>query len=207
MVRSGRTLAGSTVFPNVPAAALRLARALRIHPHPEVTPMSKKEISALYTEPADADRAYRGLIAAGFVPSDISVLMSETTRGKHFSGENFAIEGNTKAAEGAATGGVIGGTIGAIAAGLVAVGALAIPGVGLLAAGPLVAALAGAGAGAAVGGLTGGLIGLGFPEHEAKLYSERIAKGAILVGVRAEGTMVDRALGVFKQTQGTSIRS
>ncbi|HTE06324.1 MAG TPA: hypothetical protein VK824_09025 [Planctomycetota bacterium] len=164
--------------------------------------MAKKEISALYTEPFDADRAYRGLIAAGFAPADISVLMSETTRGKH-----FAIEGNTKAAEGAATGGVIGGAVGAIAAGLVAVGALAVPGVGLLAAGPLIAALAGAGAGAAVGGLSGGLIGLGFPEHEAKLYSERIAKGAILVGVRAEGDYVDRAVGVFKQTQGTSIRS
>ncbi len=164
--------------------------------------MGKKEISALYTEPADARRAHTGLLAAGFAPSDISVLMSEATRGKH-----FAIEGNTKAAEGAATGGVIGGALGAIAAGLVAVGVIALPGVGLLAAGPILAALAGAGAGAAVGGLSGGLIGLGFPEHEAKLYSERIAKGAILVGVHTESDRADSAVSVFKQTQGSSIRS
>ena len=164
--------------------------------------MSKKEVSALYTDAIDAQRAYQGLITVGFAPAEISVLMSEATRGKH-----FAIEGNTKAAEGAAAGGAIGGTVGAIAAGLAAVGVLALPGVGLLAAGPLVAALAGAGAGAAVGGLGGALIGMGFPEHEAKLYSERIAKGAVLVGVRAEGDLAERAVGVFKQTHGSSIRS
>jgi hypothetical protein len=164
--------------------------------------MARKEISALFNDSAAAERAYQGLIGAGFSPADVSVLMSADTRGKHFS-----IEGNTKVAEGAAAGGAIGGAVGAIAAGLAAVGIVALPGVGLVAAGPLMAALAGAGAGAAVGGLSGALIGLGIPEHEAKLYSERIAKGAILLGVRAEGALEDRAVSIFKQTGGTSIRS
>jgi hypothetical protein len=37
-----------------------------------------------------------------------------------------------------------------------------------IAAGPIMAALAGAGVGAATGGIAGGLIGLGMPEYEAK---------------------------------------
>jgi len=162
---------------------------------------SKKEVSALYNDVTSAERAVSGLVAAGFAQSEISVLMSEQTHGRH-----FGIKAGTKAAEGAASGGAIGGALGALAAGLAAVGLVAIPGVGLIAAGPLVAALAGAGAGAAAGGLTGGLIGMGVPEHEAKLYGERIAHGSILVGVRAEGDAAKRATEIFKQTNGTSIR-
>ena len=48
---------------------------------------------------------------------------------------------------------------------------LAIPGIGpFIAAGPLVAALAGVGVGGAVGGIAGALIGMGIPEYEAKRY-------------------------------------
>jgi hypothetical protein len=58
---------------------------------------------------------------------------------------------------------------------LAGIGALAIPGVGpFIAAGPIMAALAGVGAGAVTGGLVGGLTGLGMPEYEAKRYEGRI---------------------------------
>jgi ferritin-like metal-binding protein YciE len=56
--------------------------------------------------------------------------------------------------------------------------------VGLLVAGPIVAALAGAGAGAAAGGVIGGLIGLGIPEHQVKYFQDAIEKGSVLVGVK-----------------------
>ena len=47
---------------------------------------------------------------------------------------------------------------------LVGIGALAIPGLGpFIAAGPIVAALAGAGVGGTVGGIAGALIGMGIP--------------------------------------------
>ena len=71
--------------------------------------------------------------------------------------------------------------------GLAAIATVAIPGMAIVAAGPIVAALTGLGAGAAAGGITGGLIGLGVPEHEAKLYDQKMGKGGVLVGVHAEG--------------------
>jgi uncharacterized membrane protein len=62
-------------------------------------------------------------------------------------------------------------------------GIIAVPGIGLVAAGPIIAALAGAGAGAAAGTLVGGLVGLGIPEHEAKVLDDQIRRGGILIAV------------------------
>ena len=70
---------------------------------------------------------------------------------------------------------------------LVGVGALAIPGIGpVIAAGPLLAALAGIGIGGAVGGFAGSLVGLGISEYEAQKYEGQLLKGGILVAVRCE---------------------
>ncbi len=100
---------------------------------------------------------------------------------------DFAVRKETKAPEGAttgaATGGVIGGTLGI----LVGLGTLAIPGLGpLLAAGPIVAGLAGVGAGGAVGGLIGALVGMGIPEYEARRYEGRVKDGGVLLSVHCE---------------------
>lgn len=139
-----------------------------------------KLITGIFHSRAAAEEAVEQLVDAGFARDDISVLMSETTRGRE-----FAVTPATKAPEGAATGATVGGVLGAVAAGLVAAGILVIPGVNLVAAGPVLAALAGLGAGAAAGGLAGSLVGLGIPEHEAKFYKEEIERGGILVGVYA----------------------
>jgi hypothetical protein len=126
-----------------------------------------------------AEQAVNALVAQGFLQNDISVLMTGRTRGEH-----FAIEETTKAPEGIAVGGIAGGALGAVAAGLTAVATVAAPGIGLFAAGPIVAALTGIGAGATAGGIIGGLVGLGMKEHEAKLYDDEIRRGGMLVGVR-----------------------
>lgn len=135
-------------------------------------------VAAVFSSRPEADRAVDDLVRAGFARGSISLLVAESSRGQHFK----VVEGD-KAAEGAIGGSVVGGTLGAIAAGLVAIGIIVAPGVGLIAAGPLLAALAGLGAGAAAGGLVGGLVGLGIPEHHAKVMDAQITRGGILVAV------------------------
>ena len=145
-------------------------------------------VSGLFPSRVSAENAVDHLVQAGFPETDISLLMSDTTRGRE-----FIVQKGTKAPEAAATGATIGGVIGAIAAGLAAVGTLVVPGLSLVAAGPIVAALSGLGAGAAAGGLTGALVGMGIPEHEAKFAHKEIEKGGILVGVYTHDDRSKRA--------------
>lgn len=135
-------------------------------------------VTGLFPSRVSAEHAVDELVRAGFSRNDVSLLMSDQTRGRE-----FIVDKSTKAPEGAATGATVGGVLGAIAAGLAAVGTLTVPGLSLVAAGPIMAALTGLGAGAAAGGLTGALVGLGIPEHEAKFLHGEIARGGILVGV------------------------
>lgn len=158
-------------------------------------------ITGLFASRSAADNASEELLKSGFSQDDVSLLMSETTKGRE-----FAVKHSTKAPEGAATGATIGGVIGAIAAGLAAVGTLAVPGLSLLAAGPVVAALTGLGAGAAAGGLTGALVGLGIPEHEAKFYDEELRQGGILLGVYAHDDRAKLARDVMNAAGAEKVR-
>lgn len=90
---------------------------------------------------------------------------------------------------------------------LVGIGAIAIPGLGpLVAAGPIVAALAGAGAAGATGGLVGGLIGAGIPEVEAKRYAGRIREGGYLISVHCDdSTWAKRAEEILEATGGHDV--
>jgi hypothetical protein len=159
---------------------------------------------AIFATRSAAESAVDRLIAAGFSNQDVSVLMSDNT-----SSREFATEKNTKAPEGTATGvgvgGVVGGTLGLLAG----LGALAIPGVGpLIAAGPIMGALAGLGVGGAVGGLVGALVGMGIPEYEAKRYEGRVKDGGILVSVHCDTSEeISRAKDVLKQAGGEDIAS
>lgn len=124
-------------------------------------------------------RAVDALKVAGFPSSAISALLPdrEATR-------TFAHEKHTKAPEGAATGAATGVVAGGAVGWLLGIGAITIPGLGaFLAAGPIMAALAGAGVGGAVGTLTGALIGMGIPEYEAKAYEAFLQAGGALVSV------------------------
>jgi uncharacterized protein YjbJ (UPF0337 family) len=146
-------------------------------------------ITGLYESPDTAGRAYQDLTSRhGYRPDDISVLMSEETRKRHFGdakpGEEF--KQGTKAAEGAGVGGGIGMGVGAaIGAILAAATSIVIPGLGLVVAGPIAGAIAGAGAGGASGSLLGLLIGWGIPEQRAAEYDRGIREGGIVLGTRA----------------------
>lgn len=142
-----------------------------------------KMVTGMFRDRDSAENAYRSLTNRGYTKDDVNVMMSDDTRKRHFSDKDDDTELGNKALEGAATGAGIGGTLGAIIAGLAAVGSLAIPGVGLVVAGPIAAALAGLGAGGAVGGIIGALVGAGIPGERAKVYEKGINEGGIVMGI------------------------
>src|SRR3954470_5171861 len=136
----------------------------------------------IYRDRISVDNAVDTLRAADFRNTDISVLFPENEGTK-----DFAVEKQTKAPEGTTAGATSGAVIGGGLGWLAGIGALAIPGVGpLIAAGPIVAALAGAGAGGAVGGLLGALVGMGIPEYEAKRFEGAVKNGGTLVSVHCD---------------------
>jgi hypothetical protein len=121
----------------------------------------------------------------------------------------MGMEKGTKAPEGTAVGVTAGGAIGGTLGLLAGIGALAIPGVGpFIAAGPIMAGLAGLGIGGAVGGVTGALIGMGIPEFEAKRYEGRLKKGGILLSVHCDTSEeIKRAKEVVEHTGGEDVSS
>lgn len=149
------------------------------------SPAESTMVTGLFRDRESAERAYQSLSDRGYSRDEINLLMSDETRNKYFSDKSSSqTELGTKAAEGAGVGGAIGGTIGAIAAAIAAVGtSIAIPGLGLVVSGPIVAALAGAGAGGAVGTLLGALVGWNIPEERVKHYEAGIKEGGIVMGV------------------------
>ena len=164
----------------------------------------KTAVFGIYTTREAVERAVDTFVNDGFPGSSVSVLLPENLGGK-----SIGTEKATKAPEGATTGAgagaVIGGTLGVLAG----VGLLAIPGLGpVIAAGPIMAGLAGLGVGGAVGGFTGALIGMGIPEFEAKRYEGRLLKGGILLSVHCDTSdQIKRAKELMKVTGGEDVAS
>jgi len=158
----------------------------------------------IYSTRIGVERAVEALKTAGYRNTDISVLfpINEGTK-------DFAHEQHTKAPEGAtagaATGALVGGTLGWLAG----IGALAIPGLGpFIAAGPIMAALAGAGAVGTAGAVAGSLIGMGIPEYEAKRYEGRVKDGGILLSVHCDDSnWTKRAKKILEDTGAENVSS
>jgi hypothetical protein len=141
-------------------------------------------LTGMFTDREDTERAYQSLRDRGYSEDEINVIMSDDTRKKHYHKKDGETEIGTKAAEGAGKGSAIGGTIGAIAGVIAAIGtSIAIPGLGIIVAGPLAAGLAGAGAGGIAGGIIGALVGMGIPEERARLYESGVKEGKVVLGV------------------------
>ncbi len=167
--------------------------------------MSKNiAVFGIFKNRMDIESAIDELRLGNFRAADISVLLPENIGNK-----DLAHEKASKAPEGAATGGASGAILGGTLGWLVGIGALAIPGLGpFIAAGPIMAALAGAGAGAAVGGVTGGMIGMGIPEYEAKRYEGRIRDGGLLLSVHCDSDeWKERAKKILERCGGEDIAS
>jgi hypothetical protein len=165
----------------------------------------KVGVFGIYSTRAAVENGADALVRAGFPSPDISVLLPESLAGTKEMGTEKATKAPEGTAAGATTGGVIGGALGVLAG----IGALAIPGLGpFIAAGPIMAGLAGLGVGGAVGGVTGALIGAGIPEFEAKRYEGRLRHGGILLSVHCDTSEeVKRAKDVLKSTGAEDVTS
>lgn len=161
-------------------------------------------VFGIYPDQLTAEDAVDNLKDAGFRNTDISVLFPDNSGTK-----DFAHEKQTKAPEGAVTGGASGAVIGGALGWLAGIGALAIPGIGpFVAAGPIMGMLGGIGVGSTIGGLTGALIGMGIPEYEAKRYEGRIRRGGILLSVHCDDAeWTKRAKHILEQTGAEDVAS
>jgi hypothetical protein len=164
----------------------------------------KTAVFGIYASVVHAEQAVGHLTQAGFPSMDISVLVPDQQGTRA-----FAIEKDTKAPEGTTTGVTAGGVIGGALGVLAGIGMLAIPGAGpFIAAGPIMAGLAGLGVGGAVGGLIGALVGMGIPEYEAKRYAGRITSGGVLLSVHCDTSeQIAKAKDVLKHSGADDIAS
>lgn len=142
-------------------------------------------VTGLFNDRESAERAYQTLSSRGYGKDDANVVMTDETRNKYYpAGSEGTSALADKTMEDAGKGAAIGGTIGATLAAIAAIGTtLALPGLGLLIAGPLAAGLAGAGAGGLTGGLLGALVGHGIPEEHAAEYEAGVKRGGVFMGV------------------------
>ncbi|GAA4417431.1 hypothetical protein GCM10023187_49820 [Nibrella viscosa] len=145
-------------------------------------------MTAIFNDRDSAERTYDRLLDHGFLRDDVNLVMSDDTRKRYFDNDgdrHHDSDMGDKAMEGVGKGSAIGGTLGAIAGAVAAIGTtLAIPGLGLLIAGPIAGGLAGAGAGGLTGGLIGALTGAGVSEDRAREYETHIKDGGIMIGVQ-----------------------
>jgi hypothetical protein len=120
--------------------------------------MYYRVLTAFFPGRAEALGALSRLVALGVATEDISMIPKQPS---HL--DDIGLTIRSKASEGAALGAVMGGIVGGTLAALAAGGALIVPGLDAFFAGPLVAALAGAGALGAAGTLLGAALGARLP--------------------------------------------
>src|SRR5690349_2892749 len=146
--------------------------------------MNENLISAVFDDHSEAEAAARELRQAGVPDSALSVIARRSDESGDY-GDADTHEVKEKG-EGALKGALGGAGVGA----LLGIAALAIPGVGPLAAAGAIASSAipeaaaiGAGAGALAGGLSGLLKKHGVSDEDASYYEERIHGGGVFVSV------------------------
>lgn len=147
-----------------------------------------RTVVGVFNSVQDAQAAVSELESQGISRDQISLVANKNAAGY----DTMNAADRDKASDVVADAG-IGAAIGGVGGLLLSVaGAITIPVIGpILAAGPIAAALTGAGIGAAAGGLIGALTESGIPEDEAKYYAEGVRRGDVLVTVRAESMRAD----------------
>jgi hypothetical protein len=160
-------------------------------------------VVGLFDDRDHAQKAVRDFIDHKFNSDKVSIVTTDP-RGE-FVRQPVTAEPGNQSGQGAAVGALSGAVVGGIFGLLVGASVLVIPGLGLLAAGPIVATAAGAGIGLIGGGLLGALIGLGIPKDQVQTYAEAIRRGGCVVAVEVADSDVARANEIMKKHNAVDV--
>lgn len=156
--------------------------------------MATNTVIGLFRDRREAECAFDAALERGHEPAHINLVLSDATRTRSFPANRASDSALAeKVSEGApdesgagVLGGPVGGTVGTIAPVVAAVAAATlIPGLGLVLAGPAVAAVTAAGAVALAGGLLGLLSDWGIPKDAIERYDAGVRNGRIVIGVNS----------------------
>ena len=153
--------------------------------------MNQNIVSTVFDSHSEAERAVADLRNAGVRESALSIIAQHDGKNRTTDGAGTVTADDT--------GGLVKGLVGGAGVGaLLGIAALAIPGVGPLAAAGAIAASAvpeAAAIGAAVGATAGGLSGLlrkhGVSDEDATYYESRINDGGVFVSVDTNDAGID----------------
>lgn len=174
--------------------------------------MNDRIASAVFDSREEAERALTELRSAGIRDEAISIVgRGDEDDGRGVSGDGGSLtdDGNDEAKGDVVKGAAIGTGTGVI----LGIAALAIPGVGPLAAAGAIAASAiptaaaiGGGAGLAAGSIAGLLSDHGVDEEDSRYFEDRIHQGGIFVSVEAgdDGVPLDQARDILFRNGGHS---
>jgi hypothetical protein len=172
--------------------------------------MNDRIASAVFDSRQEAERALSELRSAGIREDAMSIVGRSDEDGQ--GSTTFGDDRDNESGE-AKSDVVKGGVIGAGTGALLGIAALAIPGVGPLAAAGAIAASAiptgaaiGAGAGLAAGSIAGLLSDHGVDEEDSRYFEERIHHGGYFVAVHADqaGPSFERAREILQRNGGHS---
>jgi len=164
-----------------------------------------KKVVGTFERVSDASSAVRAIRTAGFLASDVELVVRRADVGVEVGEPAAAASGATsRAVSGVASRTVAGGLAGGVIGGLAGLAAtsmgVAMPGFeAVLAAGPITAALAGAGLGAIAGGAMGGMTSLGARGTHTGFELQSLRRGGAVVAVCADDSRVDEVERILHQ--------
>jgi hypothetical protein len=156
-----------------------------------------KKVVGTFERVSDASGAVRAIRTAGFLASDVELVVRRADVG-------VADGDPASTASGAASrivaAGLAGGALGGLAGLALPLMGVALPGFDtVLTAGPITAALTGAGLGAIAGSAMGGMTGFGVRRAHTEHELESLRRGGALVAVHADESRVDEVERILHQ--------
>lgn len=158
-------------------------------------------VSGIYRDESKLTDAVRKLQAQSVPADEISVVVRDPGEGED---KEVPVDLESGVEQGAVIGGSVGAALGVVGVTLATTGLIVVPGIAILAGGPILAALQGGLAGGAVGAPVGGLLGVGQWSATPHLDEDALKEGAAIVAVESD-ELWETATAIFEETGAEGI--